>query len=516
MPFFGCFSRNLSSTRLKRSRSSARSMASGEVPRIGTSAASSARASFSGVWPPNCTMTPASVPLLPLGGDDLEHVLGGQRLEIQPVGGVVVGRHRLRIAVDHDGLEAGVVQREAGMAAAIVELDALADPVRAAAENDDLLLVRRRALVGELARERRLIGRIHVGGGRGELGGAGIDALEHRANPERVAPGRDFSLGGLGEHREPRVGKAHRLQAAHAERVLRQAVLLDLAFHLDDAAHLGEEPGIDLAGGEDLLVGPAEPHRLRELQQAIRRRRAQCGADRVLVVAAAKPLDLDLVEAGEPGLEAAQRLLQAFLKGAADRHHFADRLHRGGQRGGGAGKFLEGKARDFRHHVIDGRLERGRRSAAGDVVGDFVERIADRELGGDLGDRKSRRLRGERRGARHPRVHLDHDHAAVGRIDAELHVGAAGLDPDLAQHRQRGVAHDLVFLVGQGQGRGHRDGIAGMHAHRIEVLDRADDDAIVASCRAPPPSRTPSTRARFPRSGPRRWGRRRCRARRSR
>jgi hypothetical protein len=39
-------------------------MASGEVPRIGTSAASSARASLSGVWPPNCTITPCSVPFV--------------------------------------------------------------------------------------------------------------------------------------------------------------------------------------------------------------------------------------------------------------------------------------------------------------------------------------------------------------------------------------------------------------------------------------------------------------------
>ena len=35
---------------------------SGEVPRIGTLSASSAAASLSGVWPPNCTMTPCRVP----------------------------------------------------------------------------------------------------------------------------------------------------------------------------------------------------------------------------------------------------------------------------------------------------------------------------------------------------------------------------------------------------------------------------------------------------------------------
>ena len=41
-----------------------------------------------------------------LGVHHLEHVLEGQRLEVQPVGGVVVGRHRLGVAVDHDRLVA--------------------------------------------------------------------------------------------------------------------------------------------------------------------------------------------------------------------------------------------------------------------------------------------------------------------------------------------------------------------------------------------------------------------------
>ena len=40
--------------------------------------------------------------------EDLDDVLFGQRLEIEPVGGVVVGRDGLGIAVDHDGLVAGV------------------------------------------------------------------------------------------------------------------------------------------------------------------------------------------------------------------------------------------------------------------------------------------------------------------------------------------------------------------------------------------------------------------------
>ena len=97
-----------------------------------------ALASFSGVWPPNWTMTPMQRAVLLLDAEDLEDVLEGQRLEVEAVGGVVVGGDGLGVAVDHDGLEAGLGQREAGVAAAVVELDALADAVGAAAEDDDL------------------------------------------------------------------------------------------------------------------------------------------------------------------------------------------------------------------------------------------------------------------------------------------------------------------------------------------------------------------------------------------
>src|SRR3546814_9667319 len=36
-----------------------------------------------------------------------DNVLGGQRLEVEAVRGVVIRRHRLRIAVHHDGFIAG-------------------------------------------------------------------------------------------------------------------------------------------------------------------------------------------------------------------------------------------------------------------------------------------------------------------------------------------------------------------------------------------------------------------------
>ena len=185
------------------------------------------------------------------------------------------------------------------------------------------------------------------------------------------------------------------------------------------------------------------------------------------------------VEAVDADLEPAQRLLQRLLEGAADRHHLADRLHLRGQPVVGLRELLEREARHLGDDVVDRRLEGRRRRAAGDVVAQLVERVADGELGGDLGDREAGRLRRQRRRARHARVHLDDDHAAVVRVDRELHVRAAGVDADLAQHRDRGVAHDLVFLVGQRLRRRDGDRVAGVHAHRVEVLDRADDDAVV-------------------------------------
>ncbi len=88
----------------------------GEVDRVDRRAengraglASSPWASFSGVWPPYCTMTPNERAAGLLDVENFGDVFGRQRLEIETVRRVVVGRDRFRIAVDHDRFEAGVV-----------------------------------------------------------------------------------------------------------------------------------------------------------------------------------------------------------------------------------------------------------------------------------------------------------------------------------------------------------------------------------------------------------------------
>ena len=94
MPCFGAGSPASASTRPNAPRSSARWIASGGVPTIGTPASLSPCARPSGVWPPSWQIDAGDRAGLLLGVHDLEHVLERQRLEVEPVGGVVVGARR--------------------------------------------------------------------------------------------------------------------------------------------------------------------------------------------------------------------------------------------------------------------------------------------------------------------------------------------------------------------------------------------------------------------------------------
>jgi hypothetical protein len=66
--------------------------------------------------------------------------------------------------------------------------------------------------------------------------------------------------------------------------------------------------------------------------------------------------------------KAAQGLLQRFLEIAADGHDLAHGLHLRGQARIGSVELLEGETRHLGDHVVDRRLEGGRRGAAGDIV----------------------------------------------------------------------------------------------------------------------------------------------------
>ena len=64
-------------------------------------------------------------------------------------------------------------------------------------------------------------------------------------------------------------------------------------------------------------------------------------------------------------------------------------------------------------------------------------------------------------------------------IHRELDVAPARVDADLADDRDGRVAHRLILAIGQRHRRRDGDRVARVHAHRVEVLDRADDHDVV-------------------------------------
>ena len=396
---------------------------------------------------------------------DVEDVLEGQRLEEQLVGGVVVGRDGLGVRVHHDGLVAEFLQCEGGVDAAVVELDALADPVRTAAEDDDLLSVGLAGLVLVA------VGRVEVRRVGLELRGAGVDQAVGRDQPGGLALGADVVLVDAAGEGDLAVGETEALGVLEVERGEVHALVGDLL-------EVVEEPRVDVRRFKDLVDGPAVHEGGLEPEDPLGIRHGELGFD----LLAGDAVEVLLVEAEAPaaGFQRAQGFLHRLLEGAADRHRLADRLHRGREYGVRRRKLLEGEARDLGDNVVDGRLE-GCRGLAGDVVREFAQRVADGQLGGDLGDREAGGLRGEGGRTRDARVHLDHDHPAVFRVDGELDVRAAGLDADLPDHGERSVAHDLVFAVGERLDRCDGDRVAGVDAHRVDVFDRTDDHAVVGA-----------------------------------
>ena len=136
-------------------------------------------------------------PLGMLHLNHVEHVFEGERLEVEPIAGVVVGRHRFRVAVDHHGGEALGLQGEGGVHAAIVELDALADAVWPTAQDHHLaaalglhLVFGRHhlQLTGRVEPlQRPLVGGVVIRRAGGKLRRTRVDRFEHGVDAENLA-----------------------------------------------------------------------------------------------------------------------------------------------------------------------------------------------------------------------------------------------------------------------------------------------------------------------------------------
>ena len=198
---------------------------------------------------------------------NVQDVLEGERFEVQPVAGVVVGTDRLRIAVDHDGFEPRVAQGEGGVDAAVVELDALADAVGTAAQDHDLASGRRPALVNVA------VGRVIVGCVRFELCRTGVHQRVHGQDPEFFALSSHLVFGALQKVGDLAVRVPELLDLAQQGQVLAEFLQAargaDLVFERGEFLHLVEEPAVDTAQLVDLVDGPATPEGFANLEDAL-------------------------------------------------------------------------------------------------------------------------------------------------------------------------------------------------------------------------------------------------------
>ena len=255
---------------------------------------------------------------------------------------------------------------------------------------------------------------------------------------------------------------------------------LEASSLLDDDRHLIEEPRVDSAHVVNGFDRHAAAEQLTDLEDALRRGNGDASQQFVIGRRVVLLLGRIGVQTGTTLLEGAQSLLQTLGERATDGHDLSDALHLRAENTRGAGQLLESPPRNLGDDVVDRGFETGRCHAS-DVVRDLVEGVSDRQLGGDLGDRESGGFRRQCTRSGHARVHLDDDLVAVARIDCELDVRSAGLDTDPTDAGEGRVTHALILDVAQRLGRGHRDRIARVHSHRIEVLDRADDHAVVGA-----------------------------------
>src|SRR5262249_50628326 len=153
--------------------------------------------------------------------------------------------------------------------AAVVELDALADPVRPAAENDDLAprFGVGLALAG-------LVGGIEVRRVGSELGATGIDRLvdppDAGTRPERAR----VVLADAHQFGEPVIGEPHALPGPQPLAALGleagPALPRDRRLGAYDLLDVAQEPAVDLRERLDLLDRVATPERVADQQEPLR------------------------------------------------------------------------------------------------------------------------------------------------------------------------------------------------------------------------------------------------------
>jgi len=204
---------------------------------------------------------------------------------------------------------------------------------------------------------------VQVGRGGRELRRAGVDSLVHRPHAEVVALVAHRLLGHLDEPGEPGIGESLALQSAQSRtRQPRKTFRAHARLLADQILDLRQEPRVDARQLRNALERPPGSKRIGHVQQPIRAGGPQLVRQPALGLLGGGGERL-WCQTIESGLQPAQRLVERLLERAPDGHDLADRLHLRRQPVVGRGKLLEREAGNLGDHIVDGRLERGRRRA---------------------------------------------------------------------------------------------------------------------------------------------------------
>ena len=408
------------------------------------------------------------------GGNDVVHALRVQRVKVQTVAGVKVGGDGLGVVVDQNGFAAVLLQGPHAVHRAVVELDALTNADGAGAKDQHLLFLGF-ALGGcfgfLLGNELSgfvvaVVGGVEVRGVGRELGRTGIHHLE---------------TGAVVLHRQG-VHLCQTLDGLILEAVLLGSLVLlfgqhavalgKTIFQICQMLHLVQEPPVDLGDLVNGLVVDAALEGLVHAEHALGVLNMHVGHDLVI----GQLLKGLVGQSVHAQLDGGNCLHHGSLEAVANAHHLAGGHHLGAQRLVGVDELIKGPLRVLDHDVVQRRLKAGA-GLAGDVVGDLVQRVADGDLGGHLGNGIAGGLGSQCGRAGHTGVDLDDRIIKAVRLQSKLAVAAA-LDAQLGDDIQRSGAQHLVLVVGQGLGGSHDHRVAGVDADRVEVLHVTHSDHV--------------------------------------
>ena len=353
------------------------------------------------------------------------------------------------------------------MNATVVELDALPDANRSAADGNESLLG---ALVhvGQAIDARgpvRFVGGVVIRCFRSKFSGARVDHAVHGVESDVVTSLHHGALvltcgeGFETRRRETRQGVSDvsvaepvtlpQTQLLHRQLGRGNASLNDASFHLRKPFEAVEEPSGDPSDFVDLLHAPSTSEGLEQ------RTHTAVGGDgqpidqggvwKRLVGSLRHPFTLRFIGSGQRSrvgttlFEGRPCFQEGLLEITTDGHALSGRFHRRTEGAVGGSELVKGPTRNLAHAVVQGGLKRRSGALARDGVGKFVEGVAHGNFCGHSSDGVAGRFGGECARARHPRVHLNHANFTGELVECELNVAAA-LDVQRSNQRKGLVA----------------------------------------------------------------------------